>query len=530
MRNNIRLVYWGAGKIGKLCLKQFTNTCPEFFIDSYWENGTFYDISVKRPDEIEKWDELFIVITTTAFEEIEAILINKKLVRNKNYSSYQDYFCIKKVTIEERIKFYQEFIEKNQKYKNSILITAPIFSGRAVELLVHFFRQYAIKIRPQKCVLISHAAVINEINFEKIMGYPAFNDNITFDIKHLIHEILLSEDEKKWICELQERKLCEDKELSYSMIAESYWYYKNIISIFEPSKVIIWSGWTYQSHILAELSKRNRIPYGFMEIGWIPGTLQFDRRGIAGQSEYAVDPDKLLNLKIKNKQSKMKKIREYIISNRIDTGVFRESEEDERNLSRIDKQKKTIFFVGMDDYGMGMNPQADYWKKYVSSNFKSTLDAVLFVAKICEKNGWNFIFKPHPNPAHKNELSEDLIQSIIQIKYMEIDRLIQLCDAVISIASAVDYKVLIYGKALIQLGHTTLRGKGCSYEVFDVNEIEPQLRIALEKGMTKEQNENFELHMAQLLENYLWDDLSERELRYGQTLDTDFFERRGSDI
>ena len=42
--------------------------------------------------------------------------------------------------------------------------------------------------------------------------------------------------------------------------------------------------------------------------------------------------------------------------------------------------------------------------------------------------------------------------------------------------------------------------------------------------MTNEQNLNFELHMAQLLKKYLWDDLTDRKLRYGLSLDKDFFE------
>ena len=45
--------------------------------------------------------------------------------------------------------------------------------------------------------------------------------------------------------------------------------------------------------------------------------------------------------------------------------------------------------------------------------------------------------------------------------------------------------------------------------------------------MTKKQNENFEQYMVQLLENYLWDDLSDREMRYGLSVETDFFGKRG---
>ena len=110
---------------------------------------------------------------------------------------------------------------------------------------------------------------------------------------------------------------------------------------------------------------------------------------------------------------------------------------------------------------------------------------------------------------------------------MEIDRLLHLSDVVISISSAVEYKALIYGKPLVQLGHTTLSKKECSYGVESIEKIECQLQEALKKGMTKKQNENFEQYMVQLLENYLWDDLSDREMRYGLSVETDFFDKRG---
>ena len=404
--------------------------------------------------------------------------------------------------------------------------------------MIHFFQCYGMERLPQKCILFSSLSVVNEIHAEEVMGYPVFNVpdickweghldvDIDFNKNPLIHNKLLSKQEKEWIWKLEERKLQDDKSFSFKVTSEIYWYYKQVISILEPSKIIIWGGWTRESYILAELAKRNNIPYGFMEFGWIPGTYQFDRRGIAGQSEYAVNPDQILNCSVGHKRREIKEIRDYIIRNKIVSGKFRKNEEDERALARINQQKKTVFFVGMGDSSMGINPESDYWKQYVSSFFSSTQEAVLFVAEICRRNGWNFVFKPHPSPANKDGLAQDRVgDTIIQVKFTEIDRLIELSDVVVSMASAVNYKVLIYGKPLVQLGHTTLSQKGCCYEIQSVDEIETQLKIALENGTTEEQNENFEFHMEQLLGNYLWDDLSDRELRYGLPLDTDFFDR-----
>lgn len=535
-----RLVYWGTGNISKLCLKQYPNIRPEFFIDSNWERGTFYNIPVKRPNEIRNWNELFVVIVTMAFRDIEIVLNSKGLIRNQHYTDYEGFFNIKNRATEENITFLEDLIEKNEEYKNASLIIGPVFSSRESEKMIHFFREYSLKRLPEKCILLSYLSITNEEHAQKVMGYPVIDlpeiskwdgrakENISEKIG-IIHTFELSENERNWIDQLENRMLCDDKELSYTVTAEIYWYFKRVFSILQPQKVIIWSGWSRTSHIIAQLAENNHVLYGFMEYGWIPGTFQFERGGIAGQSEYAVNPNKILRHDVKIENTEIKNIRNYIITSKIDSGKFRKNEDDERNLKRINKKQKIIFFVGMDDYGIGINPQSRYWEQYISSVFSSTLEAVSFLSEVSKKNNWNLIFKPHPNPADKNKLDENTLeQSVIQVKYMEIDRLIQISDAVVSIASAVDYKTLIYGKPLVQLGHTTLAGKGCSYEVNNISEVEEQLKAALEQGMTKEQNRNFELHMAQLLENYLWDDLSDRELRYGLPLEKDFFDR-GSD-
>lgn len=537
MNNRGELVYWGAGIIGRTCLEQHPDIKPQYFIDSNWEKASINNIPVKKPDEIEDWNKIFIVITTTAIDEIEALLNSKKLKKNENYIGYKDFFSVNRESLNENLVTVTSFLEKNKIYKRATLIIAPVFVSRESNNMIRFFRQYGIKRYPQKSILFSDLGVLNEVEAQHMIGYPVFKlpeiciwrgilrgcDNI--DKGSLVHADFLSENEKEWVMELEKRKTYANKELSYKITMEIYWYFKEILSILNPSKIIIWGGWDRESYILADLAQQLKIPYGFMEHGWIPGTIQFDRRGISGQSEYAVEPDRILGRSIRNKDMDIRAIKNYIAVNKMDTGKFRKIEEDETNLQCIDKRKKTVFFVGMGEHGMGINPQSDYWKKYVSSIFLSTKEAVLFVAEICKRNDWNFVFKPHPNPANQDELDkESLNGNIIQVKYTEIDRLIQLADVVVSIASAVDYKVLMYEKPLVQVGHTTLYKKGCSYEVSSKEMIEDRIRAAMDNGMTKEQNENFELHMARLLENYLWDDLSERELRYGLSLDIDFFD------
>lgn len=166
---------------------------------------------------------------------------------------------------------------------------------------------------------------------------------------------------------------------------------------------------------------------------------------------------------------------------------------------------------------MGINPVSDYWKEFVSSVVSSTGEAFEYIKKICLKHNWNFIFKPHPgNDAYMYEPNDCIFHDI------QIDRLIKIADVIVSISSAVNYKALLYGKPLVQIGTTCLSRKNCCYETASKEQIEENLVEALENGMTNQQIYNFDTHLAMLLDNYLWDDLSERSIRYGLTFDKDF--------
>lgn len=535
MNHKEKLAYWGAGDIGKLCVEQYPDTKPDFFIDSNrgTEMFTYCDIPVKTPDEIEDWDQIFVVITLTAISEIERILQKKNLIRNKDFARYKDFFSVHKESLTDKVDRIKSFISKKGDYENSILIIAPVFISRVSKDLIRFFKEYGVKRYPQKCILVTDLQVMSEETAEEIMGYPVFDfsevcywngilrPSMNIDITTFTHENTLSEAEKSWIHDLEERKTYDSKEFSYKVTAEIFWYFKNLFYFIKPSKVLIWSGWERQSCIAAKLAQTMEIPFGYMEHGWIPGTVQFDKHWIDKKNKFSQDPE--IDLGLENRGLMLRQIKEHIIRNKTDTGKYRKTEYDKRSLQRIDRTKKTIFFAGMDDYGLGINSDSDYWKQNVMSIFPSTDAAALFVAQICRKNRWNFVFKPHPNSASQCTVDK-VDSSVIRINYTEIDELIQLADVVISIASKVEYKVLIYGKPLLKLGHITLYKEGCCYEIQDKSQIEPQLKLALKVGMTKGQSQTFESHIAQLLTYHLWDDLTDRELRYGLPLDVDFFD------
>ena len=120
-----------------------------------------------------------------------------------------------------------------------------------------------------------------------------------------------------------------------------------------------------------------------------------------------------------------------------------------------------------------------------------------------------------------------LPDNVIYVDTCDINDLIDISDVVVTIRSTTNYVALIRKCPVLMLGYTQTHGQGCTYEAFEKNVIEPQLKQAIDKGFTAEQREAFIEHVARLLKYYLYDDTLPRELRYGLSMPEkfeDFFE------
>lgn len=524
------IVYWGMGYICQCCLRCYPDINPLFFVDSYSTYSSYENRAVKRPEEISNWIDYYVIVTVKAEEakiKIQRYLEKKGLIKGQNFSVYDEFFSCSDISLETSVCLAEQYKKEYLNAVNPTLLQIPLEEIRNHKDCMSFISNYAQKQKEKGCIVLTSLQVMSrELAIKKIKCpiIPMVNESIERKIKRFesICESLTKK-ELSWLRELEKRKKVSDKEKEFCNSVNLYYYYKSIIEIIKPSKIIIWGNWNRESYMWDYLSDIYNIPHGYMEYGWIPGTYQVDPRGIAGQSEYAVNPHLFKNIEIDNAYN-IKQIKQYVKNKKLDTRTFSNTEADNTALSEMKKEKKTVFLVGMDDCGMKMNPKNTYWKKYISSVVESTEEALFLLVKLCRKNNWNLIFKPHP----KNSVPElgEYSDDVILVKDMQIDRLIELADVVVSIASAVDYKALIYGKPLVQLGITGLLGKDCTYSVTEKNGLEEQLVLALKNGMTGRQTENFDRLLQILLQRYLWDDMSERSLRYGLTIEHDFLEGR----
>lgn len=511
-----KIVYWGTGRICKYCLEQHSEYSPIFFIDSRPKGETFWGKPVKTMNEITDWSEYYIVIVISSVIEttnIQKYLRSKGLHNGKDFCTYREMFGCTQPTVEESIEYIKGYIKEHQEIMNSVMLVTQLIDFQSFR---NFLQQY-LKYR-KNYVIFTNLKVLSSEKATEKYNCPIFYSPKSGDINNR-EKKELTEEEYNWLVELANRKNSDDREKDFKDSIELYSYYKAVIKCIRPSKIIVWGNWNRDSYILGHLADSYNIPCGYLEYGWIPGTFQRDPRGISGQSEYAVNSRMFDEIEIENVYD-IEQIKQYVIKHKLDTRTFIDTEKDYTALLRIDKTKKTVFFVGMDDCGMKMNSKDVYWKTYVSNIVSSSEEALGLLVGLCKKNNWNLVFKPHPgNPI---PLSDTSFEGVTVIQDMQIDKLIEMADVVVSITSAVDYKVLMYGKPLVQLGITTLLGKDCTYIVLERNLLEEQLVLALKNGMTQKQVRNFNRLLQILLQRYLWDDMSERTLRYGLSIEHDF--------
>jgi len=172
-------------------------------------------------------------------------------------------------------------------------------------------------------------------------------------------------------------------------------------------------------------------------------------------------------------------------------------------MQKIDKAKPIVFYAGQNDINSNMVPYTEETQKYCSPIFKTSIDAGIYIAELCKKNKWNFVYKPHPMRIKYEEKSQ-LPNNTIYVENGNINDLVDISNVVVTILSQTNYISLVRHKPVVMLGYSQAKGKGCTYEAFEKDIIENVIRKALKNGFTEEQEKAFLIHIAQVLKYYLY--------------------------
>ncbi|MCL2360840.1 MAG: hypothetical protein FWC73_03375 [Defluviitaleaceae bacterium] len=295
-------------------------------------------------------------------------------------------------------------------------------------------------------------------------------------------------------------------------------FYEEAIATVKPKLIVMWNSFTPQCRIANVIAMRQDIPVAYMETGVLPGTLFLETGGQFGASWVARESDRFMALPVNDAELEYAK---KLINDWRKTGANRyvqsQSEAMTSVLKNLDTSKKTIFLAG-EGFEGGNYPHDKQSQELHTPMFGTSYDAIAPIAAIAKRNGWNLIYKPHPIIYRWRSEPKRIPSNVIFLEEGDINAVIDAADLVIGVTTSVTYTALIRGKPTLTLGYNQLKGKGCAYEAFSMDAIEPTIKEALSQGYTDLQQKAFVKHVAQLNKYYLFDNLTERPLPSGQGL------------
>lgn len=313
----------------------------------------------------------------------------------------------------------------------------------------------------------------------------------------------------------------KDMEEAYAYLSVYYMdkYIRSVVSKINIKRVILWNEFFAYHHIVKHVLNEYKIPICFLEFGSVPGTLSIESMGQMGKSFPAqcIDKFKSLEVSIDDIQAG-KQIIKYICENRVNRNIQPISSELEKVKNKLDSNRPTILYAGVNDYESGLVPYNAETERFHSPYARSSNEVVTYLAILAEKNGWNLIYKPHPSFFRHDNLPEKMPENIILVNQVDINDIIDVADVVVTILSQVAYISLIREKPTVMLGYTQLKGKECVFEAFRKGEIEKKIKEALNEGYTEYQKDRFYVHIAQMLKYNLFYDYVNADKKYGKSL------------
>ncbi len=298
----------------------------------------------------------------------------------------------------------------------------------------------------------------------------------------------------------------------------SYHVAEYLLDQLKPQQAILWNVFYDFHHIMDWLCRKKGIPTIYMEFGSIPGTFSLEKNGQMGRSYPGIHSAEFANLPVsKTDLSKAEEVLRYLRETRLNRNSQPQNDNINVVKGRLEVGRPTILFAGCNDYESGIYPYTRESRQQ-SPVFKSSDEAVQFLSELARKHRWNLIYKPHPIVVYLERV-KPCDEGIIRIDDVDINELIDISDVIVTIVSQVSYISLIREKPICMLGYTQLRGKGCTYEAFSLRDVETALEKAVEDGFTSDQQVKFRKHTAQMLKYNLFDDLTDKGRKFGQSME-----------
>jgi len=436
---------------------------------------------------------------------------------------------------EENIKFYSYTLE------------VPLqLAKENFEKCIQDLRDKACRYRNKKLVIVQNATYMNEYLYEYLREreYVVLwinkdnwdNDDINFPYI-LNGAYYINNHEAEWMPDSVGENSLFQNEIS-QMIEEYHvtkgsanamaraisYYWEMFIQYVQPQGIVLPAAINSKVAIMDKICAQNNILHASMHFGVFVGTLCIDVHGEVGRSVPAVWSREFRMLPVaqedlerasvtwknhyQNKLNRKRQPHNNIVN------IIRE---------KMKKDRPVVFFAAQNDVNSYMVPYTEETRMYNSPIFQSSIEAGIFLANLCKKNDWNFIYKAHPMYVQKEQINK-LPGNAIFIEYADINSIIDISDVVVTILSNTSYDALFRYKPVVMLGYNWLKNQGCTYDAFEENKIEDEIKNALKYGFSEEMQQAFTENIARMLKYYLYNGMNAGMCNYGKAISDDFNE------
>lgn len=538
---DMKTVIWGTGQRAFQIVWQKALENIDFFIDSNLNINSYLGKKVYHPNDELNWEDLYIYVPTSYFDEVEHILINHGLVEYKNYERHMGINEMTYVGAESNLHYVLRHLRETAKNCDDGMVASwggfwcegQAFSKFYCELIQSFGKK-ALVVQERAWQLPEFvssqigvkALVIPIVGYVriKVKGLPKNEAEKKF-------QNIKSDYDREWVREfadsIMQRNTAVDGDSALYGACVLYRWMDTVLKSFNFRMILLNGSDAPERIMLSKLCRDRGIPCLSTHPAIIPGAVTFDPGGDIGSSMPAVYYKAFRKLSV-SKQDKecAREVLQYLREKKLNRKKQPQNDAIAKIKSQLKPEYPVIFCAAQCDDGSCLIPYTEESKKYHSPMFASSIESAVFLAEICKKNNWNLIYKSHPMYV-KFDRVDLLPDNVIYVDACDINDLIDISDVVVTIRSTTNYVALIREKPVLMLGYTQTRGQGCTYEAFEREAIESQLQKAIIEGYTKTQKEAFVEHVARLLKYYLYDDTLPREIRYGLPMPEkleDFFE------
>lgn len=521
----MKKVIWGTGYYASIFSLKIGRENVSFYIDKDRnKEGTFLGKSVVPPDRITDWDDMCVYVPYNYYEEISTFLKTKKLAENINFFKYDEKVYLAKDYAE---RDFERACREVDKLDSEDCKTSTAWCGRF----------WATKSEYRECINVLKN---NGNKFILLADTPWYRKNeienatncCTVVLPVVMHDFVFIEDdcvdglipdEKETdasIMCLYENIMARQKNVSPHSCKYKAVMCANFLEyLFKKCRFrffIVGDSDRAISKMIRDKCRKYNVSILFTHQGVVPGTIMMGPGGDIGDSIPCVYYKEFRRLPLDDEVLlEAKKVWNYLKESRLNRKVQPCNDAVKVVNKKISGDKPTIVCLGQNDLDSSMIPYTDESIKYQSPIFESSMSSLLYLSEVCEKNNWNLVYKPHPMFAEFEDYTS-LPDTIVLVKFGDINEIVDLADVVVTIRSSSNYIALIRHKPVLMMGYTQTRGQGCTYEAFNKDDIEVQLRLALKYGFSEAQKQAFLEHLARLLKYYLYDDLSKRQIRYGR--------------